>query len=137
MRHIKRFLQTLYSSIFSHLVDWFGIISALTWMGISLFIEPLHFEQAFQRSGSILVAISVLVAVRNTAREERHEGNPFLEAYENAREGTHDTPIGDEFARVENQNKALSRFASALALIGTLIWGYGDLLWNQSSAALI
>ena len=73
----------------------------------------------FQRSGSLLVLFSVLVEIRQTAIEQPKKAKSV--SIEGAAAATR--------GPISVANKQLHRIAWGGIVIGTVIWGYGDLLF--------
>ena len=73
----------------------------------------------FQRSGSLMVFFSIALEVEQSKYITRKENTEF-------RIGT-PIHIGKELSEIRNYIK---RFSIVLILIGTIIWGYGDLLFK-------
>ena len=73
----------------------------------------------FQRSGSLLVLFAVVLEIRQTAIEQPKKSKSV------SIEGTAAATRGS----ISVANKRLHRIAWGGIVIGTVIWGYGDLLF--------
>ena len=117
--------------IVSSCMLWILMLAAAMWMVYSFFADLIFLDGQltwFQRSGSVLVATSVLVL--SNARlswENRVMYQQFLDKMN----------VNISFEEFDPNSKTfyrLSRFAIVVSnwslIIGTLSWGYGDLFVN-------
>ncbi len=79
--------------------------------------EPLW----FQRSGSIVVLIGVLITARRIVRLGKKYQNEDWSLPDESTEGK----------RVLLDQRSESIFGPLVAIIGTIVWGYGDLVFGK------
>lgn len=96
--------------------DIFLIFLPILLVTISLVIDVCNGQSKFfQRSGSLLVIVSVYLGARSLTKFWNKVGNSFGRGY---------------WASVSPNQAIIDKFGLFWALIGTLIGGYGDLLFN-------
>ena len=84
------------------------------------FSATLREGEWFQRSGAIVVLISVILEIRQSmAKQPQPTSNVFAEG----------NPVMTE-QHIPTVRKLLHRIAWSGIVIGTLIWGYGDLFFE-------
>jgi hypothetical protein len=76
----------------------------------------------FSRSGSLMVLFAAIVEYRNFGIQQKLN--------EIAQESTNYWNAEPEKWRVPNKRKIFDRIVIITLVIGTLIWGYGDLLYG-------
>ena len=108
------------TKLFSNLIDSILLLIALAW-GVCSFIFAYNTNNGgwFSRSGSVIVLICVIVEFR--LGNLRQLGfNDAIKAFE------HDILISGQLPETK---KLICWLAHLQVIIGTLIWGYGDLLF--------
>jgi hypothetical protein len=75
--------------------------------------EP--FSLWFQRSGAVMTAFAVFAQVAASNLYNEIQGSDFAESWA-------------AFHKYENAQRAISITSTVLVIVGTLIWGYGDIL---------
>ncbi len=107
-------------SLFSN--TWLLVISAIIFSGYSFYYSVASGDpQWFQRSGSIVVLIGVFITARRIVRL----GENYL---------NEDWNLPDESAEGKKallDQRSESIYGPIVAVIGTIIWGYGDLVFNR------
>ena len=93
-------------------------------LGSAYFIHASGDGEWFQRSGSLLVLFSVVVEIRQTLAQQP---NPSPSVFSGGEPVLRQSPISAA-------SKWLHRSAWAGIVIGTCIWGYGDLIWCSEDA---
>ena len=104
---------------------WFDATLLIAAVGAPLFSASLSFDTGrddwFQRSGSLMVLISTILEFR--------QGYAALEAWAavKRRSSAGVAVLG----QLPTPRKAIAVIALALVVLGTIIWGYGDLMIKE------
>jgi hypothetical protein len=108
------------TKLFSNLIDSLLLLFAFAW-GVFGFICAYNTDNGlwFSRSGSVIVLICVIVEFRL--------GNLRQLGFENAQKAVQHEIVSS--GMLPEHKKLFSWFAHLQIIIGTLIWGYGDLLF--------
>jgi hypothetical protein len=110
------------------LINTHGILAiSLTWSLFSVYLSVLLADWTwFSRSGAILTLSGAILAIRKLLRLGLEE----LYRDQHTINGGHVVPTPEELQAEEENRRDIkaSRLGFCLLLIGTLIWGYGDLI---------
>lgn len=111
----------LYGNIMKYWKEYTLIGLAYSFCIFSWHIEPSYFEHAewFSRSGAIMVLLAVVVEYQLAARSYRELLNSIATASV--------APIAPKQPKTEN---ILSKISHVAIILGTVIWGYGDLFFE-------
>ncbi len=107
--------------LISNLIDLGLLLFAFTW-GVLGFVWACKMDDGlwFSRSGSVIVLLSVIVEFRLVNLQQL--------GYKNAQKAVQHSIVSSGMLPIHK--KLISLFALVQIVIGTLIWGYGDLLFN-------
>jgi len=111
----------------SYKLDYIFLLLALSFVMASFYIDfTTCTNSLFSRSGSIMVLVSVIV-------EYRISNSIYAEIQKAMFLGTK-INLSIPFKAKPSKDKVfISRFSHTLVILGTVIWGYGDLLFKQGT----
>ena len=93
------------------------LVSAFVFVGLSLWFDLTHgSHNYFQRSGAVMVLLSGILAYRGLDKYWVKAENSFQRGY---------------WLRTSRNQKIIDGCTLFISIVGTVIWGYGDLIYGQ------
>ena len=101
-----------------------ALFAAWVFTGLSLLMNVDSSQNLFARSGSMLVLVAIIISYQLMSSRN---------AYHNAQLVQYKDGIQVDFSKQHPStfHHQLEKYAQITAVIGTVIWGYGDLLIDR------